>query len=256
MIWTEGDVTGVTVTVPDQASLLEDLGRHLEDGRGFSVATLNLDHVVKLARNPLFRDAYGAQTHVTADGRPIVWLSRLAGQDVELVPGSELIEPLVALAARRGVPVAFYGARDETLAAAADALGARYPELDVVFRRAPAMGFDPQGPQAQEDIKAIGASGARVCFIALGAPKQEVFAACASRALPQTGFVSIGAGLDFIAGTQTRAPVWVRRVSAEWLWRLLGNPGRLAGRYAACIAVMPQMTLRALRIRRQGGSLS
>lgn len=256
MIWTEGDTTGVTVTVPDQASLLEDLGRHLDEGRGFSVATLNLDHVVKLAQNPQFRDAYCAQTHVTADGNPIVWLSRLAGQEVTLVPGSALIDPLAALAAGRQVPVAFYGAQPEALEAAAAALSARHPGFDVVFHRAPAMGFDPQGPEALADIEAIGASGARLCLIALGAPKQEIFAARARATLPDMGFVSIGAGLDFIAGAQTRAPAWVQGLAAEWLWRLAGNPKRLAGRYAACLAVLPQMTWRALRIRRQGGSLS
>ncbi|WP_438826894.1 WecB/TagA/CpsF family glycosyltransferase [Rhodovulum iodosum] len=42
----------------------------------------------------------------------------------------------------------------------------------------------------------------------------------------------MGAGLDFIAGSQRRAPVWVQRLALEWAWRMLGDPGRLAGRYA------------------------
>ena len=254
MIWNEGGTGGVVVTVAGRAALLDDLKDRFRTGQGFSVATLNLDHVVKLARNPQFRDAYCAQTHVTADGNPIVWLSRLAGQDVALVPGSELIMPLVELAAAEGVPVGLYGAADATLDAAAENLTARVPGLEIVFRRAPEMGFNPSGPAAAGDIAALKASGARLCFLALGAPKQEIFAARAQAALPQTGFVSIGAGLDFIAGTQTRAPAWVRAVAAEWLWRLAGNPRRLAARYGACILVMPGLVLRALRARR-GGAL-
>ena len=119
MIWSEGSTGNVTVTVPDQAALLDDLARRFEDGQGFAVATLNLDHVVKLSRDAAFRAAYEAQTHVTADGNPIVWLSRLAGQQVELIPGSELIDPLCALAARSGVPVALFGATETALTAAA-----------------------------------------------------------------------------------------------------------------------------------------
>lgn len=246
MIWKEG----VTVTVPDQATLLSDLSDCFQAGRGFSVATLNLDHVVKLARDPAFLTAYQAHTHVTADGNPIVWLSRLAGQgDVSLVPGSELIDPLAALAAQHKIPVAFFGATDATLEAAARELRTRHDGLNIVLCRAPAMGFDPMGPAAQADIAAIKASGARLCFLALGAPKQEIFAAQAQNALPGVGFVSIGAGLDFIAGTQQRAPVFVQKLAAEWLWRLLSNPRRLAARYRACLLALPELLLRALQAR-------
>lgn len=255
MIWSEGAAGPVSVTVPDAESLLADVARRFEAEQGFSVATLNLDHVVKLAKNPQFRDAYAAHTHVTADGNPIVWLSRLAGQGVALVPGSELIHPLAALAARMQVPIALYGATAPALEAAAQTLQARYLGLQVALCRAPAMGFDPLGEAAAEDIRAIRASGARLCFLALGAPKQEIFAARACEPLPGVGFVSIGAGLDFIAGTQRRAPAWVQGVAAEWLWRLLGDPRRLAKRYAACFMALPRLTGRALRIRRRGSTL-
>ena len=256
MIWTESGTDSITVTVRDQSALLDDVQRHWRAGSGFSVATLNLDHVVKLSQNPLFRKAYHAHSHITADGNPIVWLSRLAGQDVALVPGSELIDPLVALAAAEQVKIALFGGAQDTLDAAARHLAARHPDLQIVLRHAPEMGYDPLDAMAQADIEAIGASGARLCFLALGAPKQEIFAARAQSALPAVGFVSIGAGLDFIAGTQTRAPLWVRRLAAEWLWRLLGDPRRLLGRYATCLRMLPVLTGRALQIRRQSGRTS
>ena len=113
------------------------------------------------------------------------------------------------------------------------------------------MGFDPTGSAADAAIEEMRASGARVFFLALGAPKQEVFASRAQAMLPKAGFLSIGAGVDFIAGTQTRAPAWVRAVAGEWLWRLALSPKRLAGRYAACIAILPRLTLSALEARRQ-----
>lgn len=254
MNWTKPGLqkSQIAVTVPNQAALLTDLRARFEAGQGFSVATLNLDHVVKLARDPAFRQAYAAQTHVTADGNPVVWLSRLAGQgDVELVTGSDLVGPVAAVAAETGTPVALFGATDEALQVAAEAMVARYPGLNIALTLAPPMGFDPDGEAAGEAIEALRRSGARLVFLALGAPKQERFAARAQAALPQTGFLSIGASLDFIAGTQTRAPVWVRRLALEWVWRLLGNPKRLAGRYAACFMILPGLVLRALSSRRQ-----
>lgn len=255
MNWTEGDGQSgpVRVTVPDWETLRADLAERLDNGTGFSIATLNLDHVVKLRRDPDFRAAYGAQTHVSADGNPIVWLSKLAGQrDVALVPGSELIEPVAALAADKGVPVGLFGATQPSLDAAAEALRARHPGLVITFVSAPAMGFDPDGAAADQAIAEIGESGARVIFLALGAPKQERFAARAQTMLPDVGFLSIGAGLDFVSGAQTRAPGWVRALAGEWLWRLLSDPGRLAARYGACLLALPGLTVRAFGARHRG----
>lgn len=254
MFWCEKETSGIMVTVTDQAALLADLDSHFDRGLGFSVATLNLDHVVKIARDPTFREAYQAHSHVTADGNPIVWLSRLAGQRVSLVPGSELIIPLVEHAGARNVPVALFGSTQATLNKAKSSLIERCSGLDVVYCHAPAMGFDPASEAADAAIKALEVSGARLCFVALGAPKQEIFAARAQVALPQVGFVSVGAGLDFIAGTQTRAPSWVRAMAAEWFWRLLSDPRRLAARYAACFGVLPELVARAVRLRFRGRS--
>jgi exopolysaccharide biosynthesis WecB/TagA/CpsF family protein len=236
----------IRVTTATQEALLAEMEARLQAGQGFAVATLNLDHVVKLGRDPVFRRAYAAQSHVVADGNPIVWLCRLAGRRVELVPGSDLIGPVMAMAARIGVPVGMIGTSDAVLGRVAPLLEAAHPGLRVVARIAPPMGFDPEGPGAEAVLEAVAAQGARLVLLALGAPKQERLAALGRERVPGVGFVSIGAGLDFIAGSQRRAPVWVRAVAMEWLWRLLGDPGRLAGRYAACAAALPGLAVAAL----------
>lgn len=244
------NVDSVYVNVFSRDALLADIETRIAEGRGFTLATLNLDHVVKLRGDPTFRRAYGHHSHITADGRPVVWLSRLAGQQVDLIPGSELTEPVVALAARLETPIAFFGSTQEALDKAEAELLRRHPGLNVAVKIAPAMGFDPNGAAAAAAIEEIGASGARLCFLALGAPKQEVFAARAQTQLPMTGFLSFGAGLDFVAGTQTRAPKLFRVLALEWLWRLGSNPRRFARRYAACFAILPDLTWQAWTSRR------
>jgi N-acetylglucosaminyldiphosphoundecaprenol N-acetyl-beta-D-mannosaminyltransferase len=239
----------VVINTPTKAALLADLEARIGAGCGFSVATLNLDHVVKLRQLPDFRQAYGAHSHVVADGRPIVWLSRLAGQRVDLAAGSDLVEPLAELAARQGIPIALFGSTDASLEKAADALTRRHADLRIAACIAPPMGFDPADETATALIDRLEASGARLCFLALGAPKQEIFAARAQRLLPRMGFASVGAGLDFISGEQIRAPGVFRAVAAEWLWRLGSDPRRLGSRYARCIAVLPGLAWHAYRAR-------
>jgi exopolysaccharide biosynthesis WecB/TagA/CpsF family protein len=252
MFWSDNLVDeshGVTVSAASRDQLLADLETRLISGAGFSVATLNLDHVVKLRQSDSFRRAYLVQTHVTADGNPIVWLLRLAGRRVELITGSDLVDPIAAMSARLGMSVAMLGSTSETLNRASEELVQRHPGFQSAVLLSPDMGFDPVGETAKALIAEIGRSGARLCFVALGAPKQEIFVARAQSALPGVGFVSIGAGLDFIAGSQRRAPAIVRRFAAEWLWRLASDPGRLAGRYAACAGSVPGLAISALKWR-------
>ncbi|MEM6942542.1 MAG: WecB/TagA/CpsF family glycosyltransferase [Pseudomonadota bacterium] len=241
--------TSARITAPSWDALLSTVEARLAARAGFSLATLNLDHLVKLRKDAAFREAYAAHDLVTADGNPIVWLARLAGHPVELVPGADLIVPLAAAAARQGVSVALVGSTEDTLEAAATRLRTAAPALEIALLHAPARGFDPNGDAAKALIERIGESGAGLCLLALGAPKQERFAAMAQSKLPGIGFASLGAALDFAAGRQQRAPVLVRKLALEWVWRLATEPKRLAGRYLACVLLLPRLLAAALAYR-------
>lgn len=241
--------TSIRVNVPTWAAMKQDVRAKLRDKQGFALATINLDHLVKLQASSKFREAYAAQDMIVADGNPIVWMSRLARRPVELIPGSEAILPLAQIAAQENVGIALIGSTDESLNASANYLEREVPGLKVVCKIAPPFGFDPDGETASSIFNQITASDAGLCFIALGAPKQEIFAAAGRKNAPNVGFVSIGAGLDFFAGTQKRAPTWVRRLAVEWLWRAALNPRRLGMRYVKCLAILPGQTLRALALR-------
>ena len=239
----------IRIAPRDAPHLLAVLTERLRARRGFALATLNLDHLVKLRQDRAFLAAYAQHDLVVADGNPVVWLSRLAGRPVGLVPGADMVVPMVRLAAEAGVSVALVGSTEAALRAAVKGLCARVPGLVIAARIAPAMGFDPMGQHGAEVITALRASGAGLCLLALGAPKQEIFAARAHAALPHMGFASIGAGLDFIAGAQPRAPLWVRRLALEWLWRALSSPRRMVPRYARCTAILPGLMVAAWRLR-------
>lgn len=244
--------TQIDVNVADADALLGIVRQRFAQGDGFALATINLDHLVKLRESEGFRQAYAAQDLVVADGNPIVWLSRLAGRVVSLVPGSDMVLPLAEAAAKAGVSVALVGSTEESLEAAAAEMCRRVPGLEIATKIAPPMGFDASAEKAEPVFAGIEASGAGMVFIALGAPKQEVFAARGRERLPSVGFASIGAGLDFLSGTQQRAPAWVRAIAMEWLWRMLSAPARMGPRYAKCLAILPGQAVKAVRLRAKG----
>lgn len=238
--------------MPGMAALRTEVDRRFRSGQGFALATVNLDHLVKMSRSQDFVDIYAAQDLIVADGRPIVWLSGLAGTPVELLPGSDLVEPLCRWAAEAGVPVALVGSTEAALSDASDTLTRRIEGLTIALRLAPSGNFDPDGAEAEAILQTLNESGIGLCFLALGAPKQEALAGRGRQIAPAVGFASVGAGLDFLGGHQTRAPRWVRRIAMEWLWRMLSDPLRLAGRYLRCFAILPGQAVAALRQRRSG----
>jgi exopolysaccharide biosynthesis WecB/TagA/CpsF family protein len=238
------DVT-VEVNIPKRTELFQAVEEKFAQGDGFALATLNLDHLTKLPHDPTFAAAYAAQDLVVADGRPIVWLSQIARQPIELMPGSDLVVPLSETAARMQMPIALMGSSDAALAGAKTALEALVPDINIAMTHAPAYGFDPTGVDATNICEMLNESGTRLCFIALGAPKQEVFAAYARVLCPNVGFASIGASLDFLSGHQIRAPKIMRALALEWLWRALQSPKRMIPRYAKCFAILPILTQQA-----------
>lgn len=244
-----GNTFDVRVNVPHWVALERQISGRFRAGDGFTLATLNLDHLVKLRSDARFRSAYAAQDLVVADGQPIVWLSRLAGTPVDLIAGSDSILPLSRIAAAHRKTIALVGSTAPTLAAAKTYLEHQVPDARVVATISPPMGFDPQGRSADAVLRQIEEAGADMVFVALGAPKQELFAAYGRQRLDDVGFASIGAGLDFFSGAQVRAPRWMRAIAMEWLWRALQQPRRMVPRYARCLAILPVEIAHALRTR-------
>lgn len=242
----------VSVNVPTRADLDRVLRKRFAAGEGFALATVNLDHLVKLPASEAFLSAYLQQDLVVADGRPVVWLSRIARRPVELMPGSDLVMPLCRLAAELDIPVAMVGSSPQALKDAQEAISAQAPGVRFGLIHAPPHGFDPEGDAADAIFGRLAALGPCLCFIALGAPKQEVFAGRGRRLAPQAGFASVGAGLDFLGNHQRRAPRWMRALALEWLWRAMLSPMRLVPRYLACFAILPGQLRAAMRLRHRG----
>lgn len=212
----------------------------------FLVCTLNLDHLVKMKLYPKLRQAYARAEMITADGFPIVTLGRLDGRTIERTPGADLIEPLCQAAAEQGFPVFLLGTTFPTLVASARYLAASFPRLEIAGVYAPPAKFEVRSPAADAALEMLQSSGARLCFIALGAPLQEAFALRALDETTDVAFIPIGGGLDFLAGTQIRSPLALRKLNLEWAWRLVHDPKRLWLRYFRCGMLFARLLLDAL----------
>ncbi len=196
------------------------------------VVTPNVDHLVKLQRDPEFQRAYAEADLVLADGMPLVWASRLLRTPLlAKVSGSDLFEVFAEVAARRGYRLYFLGGRPGAAERAASVLGERHPGLLVCGVEAPPRGFEQDPAQNDAVIARVRAARPDVLFVGLGAPKQELWLHAHRDALEVPVSIGVGASFDFVAGMVQRAPRWAQRSGLEWAWRLSMEPRRLWRRY-------------------------
>jgi N-acetylglucosaminyldiphosphoundecaprenol N-acetyl-beta-D-mannosaminyltransferase len=240
------NIDGQSVNGANLSHAVEFAIERLGYSKSFLLCTLNLDHLVKLRENAELRQAYARAELVIADGFPIVTLGHLRGCQLERATGSDLIEPLCAAAARGRLPIFLLGSTLSVLSASARHLLASCPGLEIAGVYAPPVNFDAWSSTADEAVELIRASNCRLCFLALGAPLQEVFALRAIDEVSGVGFLPIGAGLDFLAGTQIRCPRVMQTMNLEWAWRLFREPRRLGRRYAWCGILFARLLLTEL----------
>lgn len=233
----------------DNLSLQQAIDRVVEmaksrDGRTRLVSTLNVDFLVNSLgyaftrpRHPELLNVLRSSDMVTADGFPIIWLSKIIGKPLkQRVTGSDLTPGLARRAAGEGLSLFLLGGGEGVAAAAGQALQAANPGLKIAGTSAPFI--HTQGPAladfAADDelvLRNINSSGADILLVGLGNPKQELWFNRNRHKLQVPVAIGVGGTFEFITGSVKRAPQWMQRLNLEWLFRITQDPARLWQRY-------------------------
>jgi N-acetylglucosaminyldiphosphoundecaprenol N-acetyl-beta-D-mannosaminyltransferase len=190
--------------------------------------SINAAKVVEFQDDEAMREAIGEAHLLTADGQAVVWAARLLGRPLPArIAGSDLMEALLAHAARRGYSVYLLGARDEVVRTCVARAKARHPSLRVAGYR---DGYFRRDDEAAV-VAAIRAAGPDILFLGFGTPAKEYFMHRHHRALGVPFVMGVGGTFDVLAGRVARAPRWIQRAGLEWAFRLGQEPRRMWKRY-------------------------
>ncbi len=199
--------------------------------RALTVTALAVHGVMTGALDEAHRTRLNALDVVLPDGQPVRWgLNLLFGDGLrDRVCGPELMLHVCRMCAAEGLPIAFYGNKPEVLAELSANLAARFPALQIAAA-IPSL-FRRVTETEQADIaRQIEQSGARVLFVGLGCPRQEVWL-YENRSRLRMPMLAVGAAFDFHANRLSVAPRWMRDHGLEWSYRLMQEPRRLWRRY-------------------------
>ena len=194
------------------------------------VCAANVHMLMESYDSPGYSQIVNSADIVTPDGMPLVWMMRMKGYpDQQRVYGPTLMLHVLEAAARKNVPVGFYGSSPKVLQSLLARLQARFPNLEVDYSFSPPFQEINQKEDA-EIVECINASSARILFVGLGCPKQEIWMS-EHRGRIQAVMLGVGAAFDFHAGVKAQAPAWIQKIGLEWLFRLVIEPRRLWKRY-------------------------
>lgn len=226
------------------------------------IFTPNPEILLEARRNEAFREALGAGSMMLPDGHGLLFVSALQRFPKwlrvllylpalvlflfwkkpfrkvlpEVVHGSDFMDAVVAWAAEQGRSVFFLGAAEGVAERTALYFEKKYPGLKLA-------GFSAVDP-GEAAFEAVKLSGAEVLFVAYGAPKQELWMAeYADKLKAVNTMMGVGGSFDFWSGQVKRAPLWMRKMGLEWVWRLCMNPLKRARRIFNALIIFPVKAL-------------
>ena len=196
------------------------------------IVTPNLDHIVTLETDPEFAEIYSKANLILADGKPLIWISKLLKTPIrEKISGSDFFPQMCKMCAEKGYSIFILGAAEGIAAKAARNLCQKYDGLKIVGTYSPFFGFEKNENELRTIAEMIQQAKPDVLAVSLGSPKGEkyIYRNLKENRVPLS--ISIGATIDFEAGNVKRAPKWMAERGLEWLYRITQDPKRLAKRY-------------------------
>ncbi|MFT5109197.1 MAG: N-acetylglucosaminyldiphosphoundecaprenol N-acetyl-beta-D-mannosaminyltransferase [Verrucomicrobiales bacterium] len=169
------------------------------------------------------------------DGMPLVWaMNRQLPEDEQM--GDRVYGPTLMLRCFEGTqddsaPGHFLlGGKESTLEKLVTEFGEIAPGATIMGTYSPPFGEWPEG-EDDRICDLIRESGAKLIWVGLGCPKQEMWMARMRDRLPGGVYFGIGAAFAFHAGEVSQAPAFMQKRGMEWLYRLCMEPRRLFSRY-------------------------
>ncbi|MGU3574470.1 WecB/TagA/CpsF family glycosyltransferase [Brucellaceae bacterium C25G] len=221
------DILGIPVAALTWQSALE-LVKSRIDGEDFTrIAWLNAHCANVAQRDNRYRQTLDGFL-ILPDGIGVDIASRvLHGSSFpDNLNGTDFVPALLRFI-QEPLRVGLLGAKPEEVARACQKFKAQTPQHDV---RVISDGFFSPAQEA-ELMSKITQFKPHILLVAMGVPRQEIFIADKITEQHCNAVFGVGALFDFQAGGVKRAPEWMRRLRAEWVYRLLQEPQRMWRRY-------------------------
>jgi N-acetylglucosaminyldiphosphoundecaprenol N-acetyl-beta-D-mannosaminyltransferase len=207
---------GVGFSNANNREVLEFIITGLEkQSEKYYVVTPNPELLVIANKDSGYREVLNNAKLALIDGIGVVLAGKLLGKPLkERVHGVDLVEMLCSEVSKKPITVGFLGAGPSVAVKTAECLQKKYQGLKISM----------VSEEWSEELKS---KKTDILFVAFGSPKQEIWISENLNQLPVKVVIGVGGAFDFISGNVRRAPMFMRKLGLEWLFRLIIQPWRI-----------------------------
>ncbi len=181
----------------------------------YYIVTPNPELLVMASKDKNYQGILNNAKIALPDGIGVMIAGKIMGKPLkERIHGVDLVKSLCKEVSRQPITVGFLGAGPSVAEKTAECLKKEYPDLKV-------------GLISQEWSDSLKDNPVDILFVAFGSPKQEIWISKNLENLPAKVVIGVGGAFDFISGKVRRAPLFMRKIGLEWLFRLIIQPWRI-----------------------------
>ncbi len=233
---------GIKISEVTKEQALQKVLEFLSGGQ-HTIFTPNPEFVVKAQKDEYFKKVLNTGDLNLCDGMGVQICT-----GIKRIPGVDFMLALCQLAAQQGRGVYLLGAgNDEVVEKTFEELQKKFPGLHISgYNKGPELDeclncHSRQSGNPVDDcldshlhgndnvvVEQINQSGAEVLFVAFGMGKQEKWIYENLSKIPNVKIaMGVGGSFDFISGKVKRAPLFLRQLGLEWMYRLIQQPSRI-----------------------------
>lgn len=242
------DILGVKIDNLSLQEILEQVKKFLESKNKYYIVTPNPEFLVAAQRDKNFKEILNYADIAIPDGVGLIYAAKFLGERLQQITGIDFIFHLMDLAQENNYSIYLLGGRDEVAKKTADFLIQEFPNLKVVGAESGGeivIANSKWQIANSKIIENINKAKPDILLVAFGQVKQEKWIFYNLDKLPSVKLaMGVGGAFDYISGEVPRAPVILRRLGLEWLYRLYQEPWRWK-RIIDAIIIFPLLILKS-----------
>ncbi|MCX0378505.1 WecB/TagA/CpsF family glycosyltransferase [Clostridium perfringens] len=203
----------------------EELLKEIENKEKVNIISGNPEVLYNGIKNEFLRHSFTKEDAlIIPDGVGTLLAAKVNGIDIkEKIAGIEVMNMLLEEARDKNLKVFLLGAKEDTLIKCKEKIKENYSGINIVGSNNGFFDLD----NCDDLVEKINESKADILFVAMGAPRQEVFIEKYKDKLSCKIFMGVGGSFDVFAGNVNRAPQFMINIGMEWLYRVAKEPWRI-----------------------------
>lgn len=224
------NILGVQISNLTKPEVLTKIGEFINSENKHYIVTPNPEFVMDAQKDEEFKKILNNADIAIPDGIGLIFASWYFFRPIkQRIHGVDLVWDLIGLSIKNHWSIYLFGGEEgiEDKLIAVDTvkiLKNRFSDLKIdCYNKDYRFNIDKDEPI----IEAINQVKPDILLVALGHKKQEKWIARNLDKLEIKVAIGVGGTFDYISGKMKRAPMWIRKLGLEWLFRLIKQPSRL-----------------------------